>query len=104
MSVFCFDTEYYKEKFEYTKKNVCNLEDLNKHYFNYILILYSQLSSNDIVCLVENPSLVFSPLSNSLSRRPNKKIATDSKMMMEYFKKTYTLSKKCKKLLNKIAF
>jgi hypothetical protein len=25
-------------------------------------------------------------------------------MMMEYFKKTYTLSKKCKKLLNKIAF
>ena len=90
--------------FEFTKKNICSFDELKWHYFNFIFILYSNLSTNDIICVIDSPRMVFGVLSNTASRAPNPKIAKDSKMMMNYIKNKYPLSKGCIKLLNKISF
>ena len=103
MSVFCFDSNYYKEMLEYVKVNVCSLDELKKHYFNYIVILFAQLFADKVICIVERPRLVFCQWGNT-SREPNKKINQDVKMLMDYLKNTYSLPLKCIKLFKRMYF
>ena len=101
MSVFCFDTQYYKESLQYVNKSVCKITDLEKHYFNYIVVLFSRLFVTKIICIIESPRLVFCQSGNT-SRQRNNKINKDWKMLMDYLQGTYPISQNCKKLFRRI--
>lgn len=100
MSVFCFETTYYKEMLEYVTKNVCSKSELNKHYFNYIVVLFSQLFSEKTICVIEKPRLVFCQADNH-NWKQNRKIVKDIKMLSNYVKNTYILPYNTIKLLDK---
>lgn len=92
MSVFCFETEYFRRSYEYVTKNVCSEKDLNAHYFHFVLVIFSRLFSSDKICLIEEPRLVFCKMDNH-GWSLNKKIASDMGMLIEYLVNTYPLSK-----------
>lgn len=102
--IFCFKTSYYNDMLQFTKTSICTPDELKWNYFNYILIIYSNLSIHDKICVIDSPKMVFSAFSNTGSWSPNPQIADDSKMLVNYLKKKYTLSQECIKLLNKISF
>lgn len=102
MSVCCFETAHYKEMLDYVLSNVCNLQTLHKHYFHYALIVFSELSSDKKICIVESPRLVFCQEDNH-GWKPNKKIAQDLDMLLSYLKHNYAISKDCHKLFTKIS-
>lgn len=97
MSVFCFETWYYQEMKSYVMRYVCNYEALERHYFNYIVILFSALTATHIIAVVEHPRLVFCQWGNT-SWKPNNKINIDIKMLMDFLSRTYVLSPNCKTL------
>lgn len=103
MSVFCFDTQYYMEAYRFTEKNVCSLDELKKHYFNYVVVLFSQLFAGRKIGVVESPALVFCQPDNH-NWRPNNKISKDLYMLFSYLKRTYPVSRDWSRMLDKIAF
>lgn len=103
MSVFCFKTLFYKESLEFTLKNISNEWELLKNYFNYILILYSNIFSKDIITVIENPHLVYCQAENH-NRTHNTKIVKDIKELTNYVKKKYIISPSCNKTLNRFIF
>lgn len=103
MSVFCFETEYYQKMYKYILDNVCEKAKLDKHYFNYVVILFSQLFSWKKIAIVESPRLVFCKVDNHWWRY-NRKIIKDIKMLTTYIKKNYIISPNCKKLFKKFVF
>ncbi len=103
MSVFCFETGYYRQSLEYTQNSIIDMTALKKHYFNYILILFSRLSPERIICIIEKPRLVFCQSANT-SWEPNHKINQDIKMLMNYLKENYSLSPWCIKIFKRMYF
>lgn len=103
MSVFCFQTNYYQGMLKYVTKNICTLDELKKHYFNYILILFSQLFTERSICVIEKPRLVFCQWWNT-SWKPNRKINKDVKMLMNYLRNTYVLSLNCHRMLKRMYY
>jgi hypothetical protein len=102
MSVCCFKTAHYKEMLDYVLSNVCDLHTLHKHYFHYALIVFSELSSDKKICIVEAPRLVFCQEDNHWWK-PNKKIAKDLDMLLSYLNSNYIVSKDCHQLFAKIS-
>lgn len=103
MSVFCFETIHYKKMLQYVTKNICSASELNKHYFNYIVVLFSQLFSEKTICIIEKPRLVFCQADNH-NWKHNKKIAKDIKMLSNYMKNTYVLPSNTLKMLDTFVF
>ncbi len=103
MSVFCFETEYYRQSLEYTQNSIIDMAALKKHYFNYIVILFSRLSVERVICIIEKPRLVFCQSANT-SWEPNHKINQDIKMLMDYLKKNYSLTPWCIKIFKRMYF
>lgn len=101
MSVFCFKTAYYRDMLPYVESSVCSKEALSKHYFNYIVVLFSQLSSEKTICLIEKPRLVFCQGWNT-SWEPNHKINVDIKMLMNYLSSNYQLTQNCQKMFRRM--
>lgn len=103
MSVFCFRTNYFHEAYNFTIDSICTRESLERHYFNYILILYSQLFISEKIALIINPRLVFCQSDNH-NWKHNSKITKDIKMLCDFIKIHYTLSSSTSTLLNKFVF
>lgn len=103
MSVFCFNTLFYKESSEFVLKNICSKWDLDKNYFNYILILFSKIFSKDIITIIEQPYLVYCQPENH-NWNHNSKIVKDIITLTSYVKKNYPISDNWKKTLNKFVF
>jgi hypothetical protein len=102
MSIFCFNTEYYKSSIKYiTNNNICTLDALQKHYFNYIVILFAELYSKNIISIIESPRLVYCLWWNNWWI-PNKKINQDLEMLISYVINTYPLSNNCLSVLKKM--
>jgi len=101
MSVFCFNTEYYRQSKQYTEGAILDIEGLKKHYFNYIVILFSQLSSERWICIIESPRLVFCQSANT-SWEPNHKINQDIKMLMNLLKRSYALTPGCIRIFRRM--
>lgn len=101
MSVFCFKTEYYKNAKNYVVENILSIQELNKHYFNYIVILFSKLYNSEKITIVENYKLIYCQWGNT-SRQPNNKINIDLKMLLDLVWSTYSISKNTKKLLKRM--
>ncbi len=103
MSVFCFNTNFYQSSLQFTQSNILDNVWLKKHYFNYILILFSKVFDSDIIWIIESPCLVFCQ-NNNHNRNHNKKISKDIKMLCNYIANNYALSTNAKKVLGRIRF
>jgi len=102
MSVFCFNTEYYNSMLEYVIKNkIIPLHQLERHYFNYVLILFAQLFYKEKIVLILNPRLIYCQAANH-NRYPHYKIWKDLKIVCTYVKHTYVFSSNTRKMLNKM--
>lgn len=100
MSIYCFETDYYQQMLDFVKKSICNIEELNKNYFNYIVILFSKLTPDRTICIVESPRLVFCQTDNHWWRL-NKNIFDDYIFLANLVQETYQLTTGCKKFLKK---
>lgn len=103
MSIFCFQTEHYRTMLQYVTNNIASIDELKRHYFNYIVIVFSQLFASKKLCLIEQPRLVFCQWGNT-SWKPNRKINQDIKMLMQYLENTYNLPRECHRLFRRIYF
>ena len=103
ISIFCFKTNYYKEMFDFVTKSVCEISELNKHSFSWALIVFAQLYTNEIICLIDDLPLVYIHKDAQPSWKADSKISKDFFMFAKYLKNNYSISKNCKKILNKVA-
>jgi len=94
ISVFCFETAYYKEMLAYIEKEVSLPDMLKKDYFNFALVVYANLPKEKTICVVEDPRLVYvQGWAENHSWHPNKKIPQDFKFLIDYLIRHYSLEK-----------
>lgn len=82
MSVFCVDSDYYKESYDNLINNIWYSEDeLKKNYFNFNLITLTNIENESSIIVIDNPIFVYCDLNHW--RNPNLKIANDLKYLVK---------------------
>lgn len=94
MSVFCFETQFFREWMSKVVKEKWE-SYLLKNYFNYIYIVYSNLKIGKIILFKDN--FVLLKYSNNCSRSVKWKIYNDLNDLLNMIKNKYKLS--CRFLL-----
>jgi hypothetical protein len=90
ISIFCFEKKHYQESYDYLKSKIDNTF-LNKHYFNFSLIGFSNLKKNDYISIIDNPKLIICESDNHWWS-PHRKISRDLLHLTKFLKKQYILS------------
>jgi len=101
MSVFCFNTNFFRESLAICIKQKWK-DYLLKNYFNYIYIVYSNLETGKIVLFKDNFILVKS--SNNSDRNVKWKIYKDLDDLLTMIRWKYKLTPSFKKFIRRIRF
>lgn len=100
MSIACFKTEHYRKSFKniIENKNI-HIDELKLHYFNWALIIYSNLWKQDKISLIGNKE-VFAQADNCWWKK-NQKIIDDLIWLFDSLWKDYNVGKGWKAFFSK---
>lgn len=102
ISLFCSKKDFFEKNIKILSNSI-NIEEIKQNYFNFSLIWFTEIMSNDIIAIIEHPIFVlYTP--NNDSWRPNIKILKDLKLLINTINKNYNLSPNFKYFLNKMYF
>lgn len=92
MSTFCVKKDFFKKNLDTLISQWFTKKEIEYHYFNFALIWFAQVYSDDIIAIINSPiTVLYTP--NNDSWKPNIKIVKDLKILINQIKKKYTMPK-----------